>query len=241
MRYIDTTELYQKSYRWGNTSTLWKSSSLQEDFREYTNHKCWYTESPLGGSDKPIDHFRPKGRIAAFEKFDYNKPIELSGYDWLKNDFRNYRLCCTYANRKTNGGGKGCYFPLMTNTYSTDGGREVEEPVLLDPLVEEDVKLLSFFKKDINATKKDLITKKRVAATIKIYNLDHNDFDKPRLTIWEQVSRYLAQYNRNNDEVTFIENLKELVSKKSPYSACAISAVKSLVPKTIQEQLDLAL
>ena len=61
------------------------------------------------------------------------------------------------------------------------------------------------------------------------------------MTVWESVERYKKQYERNNDEESLIENLTSLISKETPFSACAISAVKSLLPENIQNQLDLDL
>lgn len=241
MRYIDTTTLYAKSANWGNPEELWTDDMLKKDFINHFHNKCWYTEASLAGHDKPIDHFRPKAKIDAFGNFDFNKPIASLGYDWLKNDYSNYRVCCTYANRKTHGGGKGCFFPLMNNTYLSKNGNEQECPVLLDPLKKEDVKLLSFFKGDVNTASANYNDYKRVEASKKIYNLSHTDFIQDRIKIWEAVNQYIEQFKRNHDKISLFENLNKVISRKGYFSACAISAVRSLAPDEIQEQLDLEL
>lgn len=242
MRYIDTTTLYAKSANWTTTrQNLWEHPPLQRDFIEHFFNKCWYTEAPLAGHDKPIDHFRPKAKIDAFEKFNFNKPISSSGYYWLKNDYKNYRVCCTYANRKTDGGGKSCFFPLMNDTYLSKNGNEPECPVLLDPLKKEDVNLLSFFKGDVIPASTHKNDCKRVKASTTIYNLSHPDFIQDRIKIWERVNRYIEQFKRNHDKISLLENLNKVISREGYFSACAISAVRSLAPDEIQEQLDLEL
>lgn len=242
MRYIDTQDLYSKAATWGHSEELWKNPTLQNDFRQCFFNKCWYTETLLAGSDKPIDHFRPKGEIKPFEQFHFNRPLGCCGYEWLKNEYKNYRVCCEYANRKTGDGGKGCFFPLCDDTYLTPTGTEDEKPMLLDPLIKDDVKLLSFFKKDIQCTSLIPLDCKRVEVSKKIYNLTHPDFEQPRITIWESVERYLKQYDRNNDVESLVENLKTLISQNSIFSACAISAVKSMVvDEAILNRLDLEL
>lgn len=242
MRYIETTELYKKAGSWGKAAELWKNQKLQQDFRDYFYNKCWYTETYLDGSDKPIDHFRPKGQIISYEDFDYNILIKDRGYDWLKNDYKNYRCCCTYANRKTDGGGKGCYFPLMSNVFLTSAGTEIEEPALLDPLKKDDVNLMYFDKSEILPSKQDAITKKRVEASKKIYNLMHFDFVQRRIRIWEEIDRIIKCYNAGKiQEDVCIEELSKMISRKEWHSACAISAVNSLAPDYIKSRLDLEL
>lgn len=242
MRYIDTTSLYAKQNTWGNRAELWKNKNLQKDFRNYFYNKCWYTETLLDGSDKPIDHFRPKGKIIPFEDYDYNKPTKTRGYDWLKNDYKNYRCCCTYANRKTGEGGKSCYFPLMSTVYLTNGGVEIEEPALLDPLVKSDVELMYFDRADIMPSKTDAKTVKRVQATKSVYNLTHFDFEPRRVKIWENVERIIARYKAGKiDLEVCIEDLSELISKEAMHSACAISAVNSLAMDDIKRELNLDL
>lgn len=110
MRYIDITDLLRKRYRWGHRKELWKNENLKSDFRKYFFNKCWYSEIKLLGQDAPIDHFRPKAEVRQYGEYNYNYPLENIGYYWLKNSPENYRVCCTYANRKTGDGGKSCFF-----------------------------------------------------------------------------------------------------------------------------------
>ena len=110
MRFIDLNELLRKRSRWGHRQELWKNKELQKDFRDHGFNKCWYTEVKLLGQDAPIDHWRPKAEIRQYKAYNYNRPLQCQGYYWLSNDPNNYRLSCTYANRKTGDGGKSCFF-----------------------------------------------------------------------------------------------------------------------------------
>lgn len=156
MRYIDLDELLKKRRRWGSRKELWRNAKLQSDFREYFFNKCWYSEIRLVGQDCHIDHFRPKAKVVQYKNYNYNRAIQSCGYHWLKNDPRNYRASCIYANRKTGEGGKACFFPLADDSeYLTEGGEEKEIPMLLDPCKEDDVKLLSFMGNTVVSTSED--------------------------------------------------------------------------------------
>lgn len=164
MRYIKIEDLLVFRSRWGQGDTLWKNSVLKKDFRDFFHNKCWYTEVPLVGQDVHIDHFRPKAAVKPFENFKYNHLIQDKGYYWLANDPSNYRACCIYANRKTGGGGKGNYFPLADDgVYQSEKDENNEHPMLLDPCVAEDVKLLSFLGNRVVPATDDELGKERVA------------------------------------------------------------------------------
>lgn len=243
MRYIDLERLLKKRSRWRNRKELWKNSKLQKDFRDYFFNKCWYTEVVLIGQDAPIDHFRPKARIDQFEHYNYNKPLASSGYYWLKNEPINYRLCCLYANRKTGEGGKGCFFPLTEGSpLLTEGGKEKEEPILLDPCKQEDVKLISYIGNRIVATSADPIDQARVEVSKKIYNLDDSYIVAERLKVWMNVDKTLAEYQSGDiGENACVRRLREATARESQFSACAIACVNSLAPEEIKSQLDLSL
>ena len=163
MRYIKIEDLLVFRSRWGQGNELWKNSVLKKDFRDFFYNKCWYTEVLLVGQDVHIDHFRPKAAVKPFENFKYNHLIQDKGYYWLANDPSNYRACCIYANRKTGSGGKGNYFPLADDgVYQSEKDENNEHPMLLDPCVAEDVKLLSFLGNRVVPATDDELGKERV-------------------------------------------------------------------------------
>jgi len=69
-------------------ASLWQEAG--KALRKVSARKCWYCEARQDRSDMPVDHFRPKNRVAECP--------EHPGYHWLAFDWRNYRYACTYCN-----------------------------------------------------------------------------------------------------------------------------------------------
>lgn len=247
MRYIDRKNLLSKHRRWGNPADKWRDRTLREDFEAHFFGKCWYTEADIAGSDAHIDHFRPKDEVKQFQNYDYNVPIATTGYNWLRNDVKNYRVSCTFANRitgqGTNQGGKGAYFPLRHGSpRMTPGGNEKERHLLIDPCKKNDVKLISFFGKDVICASNKARDIERVTVSKVIYNLIDPDIENRRSRVWEDVSKTIAEFRAGEiSEAACIRRLADVVSRDRPYSACAIACVNSLAPDDIKAQLDLRL
>lgn len=243
MRYINLTELLAKRENWGNSAELWKNKQLKEDFRDYFHNKCWYTEVLLIGQDAPIDHFRPKAAVKQFEEYNYNRSLSTSGYYWLKNDPRNYRVCCVYANRKTGQGGKGNFFPLSPESpFLTEHGEECEIPLLLDPGNQEDATLITFMGNQVIAASVKDLDKMRVKVTEVIYNMVDPYIKAERGKIWENVAKILEEYESGDiSRSVCIRQLKDSVSREAPFSACAIACVNSLASDEIKQELDLTI
>ena len=221
MRYIKIEDLLVIRSRWGQGKELWKNSVLKKDFRDFFYNKCWYTEVLLVGQDVHIDHFRPKAAVKPFENFKYNHLIQDKGYYWLANDPSNYRACCISANRKTGSGGKGNYFPLADDgVYQSEKDENNEQPMLLDPCVAED----------------------RVRVSASIYNLTDAYISNERGKIWASIEQLLAEYVSGDiSKSSCIRQLRDAISPKAPFSACAIACVNSLAPDEIKSELDLIL
>lgn len=243
MRYIDTTDLLVKQVNWGNPPERWKDPILRRDFKDFFYKKCWYSEASIAMNDVHIDHFRPKARVVQYEQYDFNSPLKDVGYHWLKNDVTNYRASCAFCNRKTGDGGKQNYFPLQPGSpHLTPNGREEEKPLLLDPCNEEDVKLLSFFGKDVVCASMRDEDSDRVEASRIIYNLDHPDIVYMRSKVWESVSQIVSAYDAGDmNQAECVRQLRTAIARETPYSACAIACVNSLATDEVKAQLDLKL
>ena len=244
MRYINLEQLLLKQNTWGKSSELWKNEKLKQDFREYLHNKCWYTEVELTGQDPNIDHFRPKKKIKQFKQYNYNEPLANRGYYWLKNDPNNYRVACVVANRITGEGGKGCFFPLADDSpLLTESGNEQEIPLLLDPCVQKDVELITFFGNQVLPVhQENQQDKTRVEVSAQIYNWIDNNMKIGRAKVWHRVENLLKGYSSKNIPREYcIAELKDLVSKKAQFSACAIACVNCLAPDEIKNELDLSL
>lgn len=243
MRYINLEKLLEQRDKWGEGAELWKNAILKEDFKNYFYSKCWYTEVSFAGFDIDIDHFRPKSAIKQYKDYYYNSELCDCGYYWLKNDVLNYRASCTFSNRPRGEGGKREWFPLKNESpLLTEGGQEVEIPFLLDPCIREDVELISFMGNEIKSTSTDPFNAERVKVSSELYNLVHTDIKSKRIKVWNEVEKTLEEYEATDiSEGVCLRRLGELVYRNSEFSACAISAVKSLAPDEIKNKLDLEL
>ena len=245
MRYIDTTNLYKKAQKWV-AKDLWKDKQLKADFKQYFFDKCWYTECSISGNDVQIDHFRPKAAIKPFQSYNYNTILANQGYDWLKNDYKNYRACCIFANRKTGSGGKGNFFPLQTGSPLAQNGQlNGEIAMLLDPTVKGDPDLLLFMKNTIRCTSNDSYLQDRVSVSSIIYNLIDPGLTQKRLRKWDITEKYIDDYCANKiGEDYLLDLLTREISRESEFSAVAICCVKCRkadIPPSVYNQLNLVL
>jgi hypothetical protein len=104
--------------------------------------KCAYCETLVSINHRgDIEHFRPKGRIS---DPDTNKPIRVNtgthehpGYYWLAYDWKNLLLACELKDGRRIG--KWDHFPLADESKRAEQpGDEVhEDPLLINPLVED--------------------------------------------------------------------------------------------------------
>ena len=249
MRYIDTAALYAKCNNWGNAIEKWKNKNLVKDFTEYFSDKCWYSEAPMAMSDFPIDHWRPKGNIVQYLSHNYNEHLAGIGYDWLINDYRNYRACSTYSNRRTGAGGKSCYFPLKDKSpYLTNGGIEVEDPLLLDPCKKGDPDKLIFILGDIVPIKSvNQVEIDQAEASISIYNLRDSKLTTARMKIWKGVVDSVANLEATDPILekrhydNYLNILKNYISRSEQYSAVAINCINSIASYKTKMQLNLQL
>ncbi len=126
-----------------NRKKIWRD--LAPELAKLQNGKCWYSESQNPGSDKNIDHFRPKNRVA--------EDLNHEGYWWLAFDWKNYRYSCQWCNQRRDDvanktdGGKWDHFPLGTDSFRAQQESDnfmFEDAELLDPIDPDDWKLLTF-------------------------------------------------------------------------------------------------
>jgi len=197
-------------------SALW--SDLKDLLSLQSYNKCWYCESTETRSDNPIDHFRPKNRIAECK--------EHPGYWWLAFSWDNYRYSCTYCNSRRvmqeTAGGKQDHFPLNTPPAwgKLPGGEIGERPMLLDPCDADDPKLLSFntngeaipSNSDSNS-----IEYKRADKSIELYHLNHKPVSRQRKHIFIRIKQLvtdtdaLISVNLDANREAIKNNKKELI------------------------------
>ena len=204
------------------------------------NGKCWYSESLNPGSDKNVDHFRPKNAV--------REDPSHEGYWWLAFDWHNYRYSCQWCNQRRRGateGGKSDYFPVSGNFRATKepDDHKREEVDLLDPIDPDDWKLLTFLPngQPIPAKPEDTKEHRRAEISIRIYHLDCPEFVKGRKDLatkirllienmdilYSQITEVTTRISYKND----LKALLRLIDKDSEYSAAELAYARAEVYK----------
>lgn len=176
-----------RSNIWGQLSTILSKRS---------HGKCWYCESNELRSDNPVDHFRPKGKVAECP--------DHPGYWWLAFDWENYRFACTYCNSRRvdvdTAGGKQDHFPVFTppDWNKSEEQNNVEKPKLLDPVDEDDYKLLTFNKNGEacpNCSNEESEEYQKAKESVEKFHLNHEPTRKARKAIRQKIKQIIADTN----------------------------------------------
>lgn len=228
-----------------------KKKSRQQVWRDLAkplsvlrNYKCWYSESKNPTSDKDVDHFRPKNRVA--------EDPDHEGYWWLAFNWRNYRYSCQWCNQRrvdaANGtdGGKLDHFPLAPRSFRArqEADRwESEEVELLDPIDPDDWKLLTFRPNGQPTPAKLPGTREhdRAATSIQVYHLHCRELVRERMTLASRIQRLVEEmdllYSKITDsqiKIVYKNKHKELlraINHNSEYSAAALAYARAEIYK----------
>lgn len=98
--------------------SIYKADDVRDQLLEDQHYKCAYCESRITKEYNDVEHYRPK-----------------SVYYWLGHDWNNLLYSCDLCNRTY----KKSYFPLKneTNRVTAPGRIDVEEPLIINPALEE--------------------------------------------------------------------------------------------------------
>jgi hypothetical protein len=236
---------------------IWKDKDLSDNLGKLTEYKCWYSESKNPGSDKDVDHFRPKGSVAEDPTHE--------GYWWLAFDWKNYRYSCQWCNQRrvdaihSTDGGKWDHFPLGLGSFraknENDDLDEENDFDLLDPTHPREWKLLTFRPDGHPIPAKPEGTREydRAKASIFFYHLDRYEFVRDRKELVKRIRRIVEymemlrlRFSDPKMRRLYIEQEKELlrlINEKAEYSAAALAYVKAEGSKNdrqwLKEVLDL--
>jgi hypothetical protein len=231
--------------------------------------KCWYSEMPQGDDYAlDVEHFRPKKsgsplKIEHIERIEksgniiYEQDISTGKYNWLKFDYRNYRLVTAKTNRA---GAKHIYFPIAKGTSRLPMGSfpwdTQEFSYFLDPTDKHDTSLL-FVKPNgeiapitpctiLGPTdfaglpqtwRNDGFNYLRSIVTIKLFRLDNKVFVEARKKVYDDTTRDLKTLEKlfiENPQSTVIEDLVRdliyLILPSAPFSLAAKSALIAYQP-----------
>jgi uncharacterized protein (TIGR02646 family) len=214
---------------------IWRELALH--LKKLRNNKCWYSESNNPGSNKDVDHFRPKNAVA--EEPDHE------GYWWLAFSWINYRYSCQWCNQRrvdaANGtdGGKLDHFPIARGSFrarqeADDWKREDFD--LLDPIDSEDWKLLTFRPNGQPIPLNKLLGTRehdRAKTSIQVYHLNYYEFvqgRKAKATSIRLLVQEMEEFYPKIDDLEMKRFYKErqkallrLIHPDSEYSAAALA------------------
>jgi uncharacterized protein (TIGR02646 family) len=213
---------------------MWREDAIRDRLIALMD-KCWYCETRDNRSPYHVDHYRPKSAVAGEAKH--------RGYWWLAYDPANYRLACHHCNsggarygNQSAGPGKGARFPLLGQRASVGESLEGELPVLLDPVLAEDVDLVGFDSRGYARRRPekpysddevawDLC---RVDETIRILALNADRLIETRSTLIEKVDRLVELYLVRRDDAVVAryarKEIDDLTRTTAEWSAAAAAA-----------------
>ena len=224
---------------------VWRG--LATELSLLSDGKCWYSESFNPGSDKNVDHFRPKAGV--------EEDNDHEGYWWLAFDWRNYRYASQWCNQRRNDtanltkGGKGNHFPLRAGSYRArqeGDSHDAEESMLLNPTDPEDWKLLAFRPDGIPipAAPAGTLAHDRAEVSIEVYHLHCRPMVEGRRGIAGHVQRIVQdmdilhpQISQVQQRISYKKRLQELlrlVDRKAQYSAAALCFARGEVYRTLK-------
>ena len=225
-------------------SHIWRSFS--KHLKKMSYGKCWYSESKDAGANFDVDHFRPKSEAKRSEEF-----TDEEGYAWLAFDWTNYRLSaqnCNRLNKDEKTGqtmGKGTWFPLQEGSPKATWDNRcesTEQPVLLDPIKEEDTKYIDFSDLGRFAASRMCVgvTKKRVNDSAFIYGLNLEQMREARFQIMSEVKQLYENIEQTVDDMSVagdaapmnsIESQISTIQSKTRADALFSSAVRAQLKK----------
>lgn len=232
---VGSDEKERKKFIKGN-ARLW--TALRHALWALNGCKCWYSEAVIQADQGHVEHYRPKNSVAGESH---------TGYWWRAFDWGNYRLAHPTVNIRIRDyltgqlNGKGTYFPLKPgcSRASTAAGEASEEPVLLDPTVAADCRLLCFdltsgrpIPRFPKATDEWLFT--RADESIRYYHLDEGTWNVQRKDLIDEVNHLCDLIEKHAqglpgtraDYEKSLGELAEYLSHLAEFSAVASQVVR---------------
>lgn len=199
--------------------------------------KCAYCESPISHDQYgDIEHFRPAKEVT---DIDFNPimvdgpagPVKHPGYYWLAYDASNLLASCELCNRKNPNEkkiGKHTRFPVE-NRHASKPGEEInEQPLLINPLLEDPEQHLTI---DVKTGIMGY-TSQRGKACIDIFGLNDRDgLRRGRKTSYTNALGILAKLMLSTDISAVSECSRELCDIMDGKTAYAFAGRKAIREK----------
>lgn len=208
-------------------------SALRKALWVLGHAKCWYSEASLQECEGQVEHYRPKKRLHG---------VRHHGYWWRAFDWENLRLAHPTVNRRKTDYltgkrvGKGSYFPLRDEaSRAINRDQEVhEDPVLLDPVVPTDSRLICFSEESgaprpRYSKQQNEWLHRRAEQSIDYFHLAEPSWNKDRADLMAAVRVLCDQLeglalSQSRDETAYNNKIDEIVAYISPFakfsSAC---------------------
>lgn len=165
---------------------LWGVKQLKAHLTELFHGKCAYCEARfVHVSWGDVEHYRPKKAV--------REDPAHGGYYWLAYDLRNLLLACDKCNRE---GGKLDQFPIEGQHMRHPRHIEQEQPLLLSPYREEDLRQhFRFFTHFDGKLWGNVVgATERGKKTIEVCRLHRNELVEARQKVQERVILRLMAY-----------------------------------------------
>lgn len=228
------------------TFRAYKRDDVRAALEDMFGLKCAYCETVYAaGHQMTVEHYRPKGGYSL-----PNGKLQRPGYWWLGSTWSNLLPSCTDCNSERGQdcegskllSGKANRFPLADETKrARQPGRECdEEPLLLDPTVDEPEEHLEFIEKGVViAAETNGGESRRGKETIEVLGLRRSRLVKVRRDHMKKVEgairRHLRAVRRFDREespeahevlVESVAELKDYMEASSAYAAMARQRIR---------------
>ncbi len=190
-------------------SGIYAHETVKQALREAQHDKCAFCESKFTHiSYGDVEHFRPKAGWCQ----EAGEPLTRPGYYWLAYEWTNLFLSCTLCNQRF----KRNHFPLLTPTKRARSHQDdvtAEDPLLLDPAVDDPESFISFREEVPYAVEGNA----RGEATIRILRLQREE---------------LAEQRR--ERLGYVKALRDLVRLGGPEAAEAQQLLQRMQQESAQ-------
>jgi uncharacterized protein (TIGR02646 family) len=181
---------------------IYRNAEVKQALTLLFHGKCAYCESRYAATQPmDVEHWRPKGGVEACEHH-----MGSRGYYWLAGTWSNLLPSCIDCNRvrehrfEPDGvprkSGKGNHFPLVPgSTRATDHTHDMaaEQPVLLNPYLDEPVDYLDVGAEAVMCARADVREEAatRASESIRIYALNRTDLVHERKALKLRIEHHI--------------------------------------------------
>lgn len=210
-----------------DASGVYRAEDVREALRQAQSGKCALCEHPIGAAQPgEVEHHRPKAGVKQGE----GEPLIKPGYWWLAVQWANLALACRACNSA-----KGNLYPLADphqRACSPEDDLGVEEPLLLDPFLDEPSEHLAWVGHDL------MPLTERGRATRAVCALDRPRLGEARMHRIREVRSMLCallvfreRSPQSMERRQLEEQLPRLIGPAAPFRSCVLAACAQLIER----------